>query len=366
MAKDISKNKIPFAVNTIRLGVIDWLIVVSLGLLFVFLMPSLWLEIEGFEPGENYRQPYGLSNDYWLYAEYCDEVCEGDSVLVVGDSAVWGHFVKQDETLSSHLNGIAGGKKFVNMGVDGMHPAGLFGLMKYYGGDISGKDVILYFNPLWLSSAKSDLSTDKEYSFNHSGLVEQFGSRIKCYSASRQDRIETAIKRRIGFFGWTKHLQMLYFSGVDGGGENLASWVVEHPYGNPFSDIGGKIEVMIGESEGGISGVEGNAGASKYSMPWVELDGSVQWYYFKQTIRLLTDRGNKVFVVVGPFNEEMLSEKSFASYKQIQGEIAGWLGDNKVNYYIPEAMAKEYFADASHLIGSGYAILAENILKAYK
>ncbi len=55
--------------------------------------------------------------------------------------------------------------------MDGFHPAALGGLLRYYGRDISGKNVIIQFNPLWMTSAKHDLQIQKEFHFNHPKLV---------------------------------------------------------------------------------------------------------------------------------------------------------------------------------------------------
>jgi len=105
-----------------------------------------------FEPSPDYRVPYGLSSDYWLYERYCRSACSNYDTLVVGDSVVWGHFVPADNTLSHHLNNLAGRPRFANLGADGTHPAALEGLLRYYATDISNKNVILHLNPLWMTS----------------------------------------------------------------------------------------------------------------------------------------------------------------------------------------------------------------------
>jgi hypothetical protein len=60
-------NQIPFSSNCVRLSGYEWLIVaVTISALFYF-VPKLWKHIEKFEPGSDYRLPYNLSDDYWLF-----------------------------------------------------------------------------------------------------------------------------------------------------------------------------------------------------------------------------------------------------------------------------------------------------------
>ncbi len=132
--------------NELRLSVREWIVggivvVAALGLL-----PILWERTEEFRPGEDYRIPYELSNDYWLFDRYSRRAGSEGKVLVIGDSVIWGHYVKKEDTLSGQLNRLAGGGKFANMGVDGIHPAALAGLLEYYGKGISNGRVILHCN----------------------------------------------------------------------------------------------------------------------------------------------------------------------------------------------------------------------------
>ncbi|RPJ25468.1 MAG: hypothetical protein EHM35_15520, partial [Planctomycetaceae bacterium] len=165
----------------VRLSGRQWLIVTVALLALIGLGPRIWEHIEGFNPGGDYRVPYELSNDYWLYSRHCSHMCEQGKILVIGDSVVWGHYVEPDRTLSHYLNELSGGDKFANLGADGTHPAALQGLLRYYGVDIHGRTVLLHLNPLWMSSAKHDLQTTKEFRFNHAELVPQFTPRIPCY-----------------------------------------------------------------------------------------------------------------------------------------------------------------------------------------
>ena len=64
-----------------------------------------WRRAEAFAPGGDFRLPYPLSEDYWLYDRWADRAADEADLLVVGDSVVWGHFVAPDQTLSHYLGG---------------------------------------------------------------------------------------------------------------------------------------------------------------------------------------------------------------------------------------------------------------------
>ena len=202
---------VPFGSNGIRLSGWEWIVVAIICLATFHFGPSLWGQLGELKSGPDYRLPYKLSGDYWLYNRLCRQVCSRYDTVVIGDSVVWGHYVPTDDTLSHYLNQNAGRDRFANLGVDGFHPAALGGLIRYYGRDISNKNVILHLNPLWMSDKKQDLQTEKEYRFHHPKLVPQFSPKIPCYKDSWSKRISVAIERHVDSLGWTSHLRAAYF-----------------------------------------------------------------------------------------------------------------------------------------------------------
>jgi hypothetical protein len=103
-------------------------------------------------------------------------------------------------------------------------------------------------------------------------------------------------------------------------------------------------------------------GAKRQSLSWVKLESSLQWQFFRQAIERLRQRGNKVFVLVGPFNEHMLGDADTAAYNQIKTQVAAWFQENSVPYFVPDALPAAQYVDASHPIGAGYALLAKQLL----
>ncbi len=142
-----------FGSNVVRLSAWQWLVTALLLVLVMSLVPSIWERIEPLEDGADFRIPYELSYDYWLYQRHCRRSAGRGDVLVVGDSVIWGPYVTRQETLPHYLAAATGGcRRFANLGLDGAHPAALAGLVNSYGADIAGCDVILHCNLLWISS----------------------------------------------------------------------------------------------------------------------------------------------------------------------------------------------------------------------
>jgi len=350
------KLKTPFSSNNVRLSWREWIIAAIICSALLCFGPALWGRLEKFNPGNDYRLPYELGNDYWLFNRYCRWACSKYDTLVVGDSVVWGHYVSSDNTLSHYLNQNAGRECFANLGVDGFHPAALGGLLRYYGRAITGKKVIIQFNPLWMTSLKHDLQTEKEFHFNHPKLVPQFFPKIPCYKDSFSDRFSAAVERYIPFFSWTSHLRIVYFQNVD-----LPNWTLENPYRNPISAVTFELPAPNDDLQENVSWTE--KGISQEDFHWVEPSQSLQWQFFRQTIDLLRARNNTVFVVVGPFNEHMLKPESYKIYQNMKNEIETWLRQNIVAYSIPSVLPSEFYRDASHPLGQGYALLAKRLFE---
>ncbi|MBN2269766.1 MAG: hypothetical protein JXN61_04075 [Sedimentisphaerales bacterium] len=347
-------DSVLFGSNCLRLSPGEWLVEAVLVTAVVLSAPLLWQRVENFEPGPDYRLPYGLSNDYWLYQRYADRAAEKYDTLVIGDSVVWGHYVSKDNTLSAHLNRLVGEEKFANLGVDGIHPAALEGLLRYYGRPIENKNVILHLNLLWMSSPKHDLQTEKEHRFNHPELAAQFTPKIPCYKASWADRMSIAVKRVTPLFNWMNHLNIAYFGNMD-----VPAWTVAHPYDCPFEAV----TAALPSSDDYERDAKAAKPTGNNALDWVDLNTSLQWKFFKRSTELLKQRGNKVFILLGPFNEHLLTAESIDKYRKMQTEIAAWLKQNNIPYDMPPVLNAELYSDASHPLSEGYAKLAKRLIE---
>lgn len=353
-------HAVPFAANDVRLSLRAWLLAAAVIAGAAFLVPVAWEKIEPLPARPDYRVPYRLGDDYWNYQRNCRRMAAGDETLLLGDSVIWGHYVTRHRTLSHYLNELAGEERFANLGVDGIHPVAMAGLVDYYAGAIRGRRVLLNCNLLWMSDPQHDLSSAKEFAFNHPGLVPQFSPRIPCYRASISERLGIVIGRNVGFFGWADHLRIAYF-----GSGGLPHWTMDHPY---YPADAATLELPLPDDPPSprpdTRPWTKKKDISKEVTPdWVALDDSLQWRFFRHTVRLLQARGNRVFVLVGPMNEHMLTKKGLKGYTERKEQVATWLAapEQAVPHYVPAALPSETYADLSHPTAEGYELLAQRL-----
>jgi hypothetical protein len=371
-APSAAGQEVPFGVNEVRLTARQWAATFFIFGLVLLLTPRLWERIERFNTGPDYRIPYQLSKDYWLYGQRLRQVPGREHVLVLGDSVVWGEYVAPDGTLSHFLDHEARAtNRFVNLGLNGLFPLAQEGLVNYYGKAIRRQKVIVQCNVLWMTSPKADLSSDKEEAFNHSRLVPQFSPWIPCYRADANERLSAVIQREVGFLQWVGHLQNAYF-----GQKSIPSWTLEDDGGNPprypnvYKNPLAQVSLAVpsapqDDPQRGPRSPRHKAwstdGESTTRFEWVDLGSSLQWRAFQRVLATLKDRGNDVLVVLGPFNEHMLSEDNRPAYRKIRDGIVAWLGQRQIPAVVPETLPSELYADASHPLTEGYELLAKRI-----
>lgn len=365
-------QNIPLGVNEVRLSARQWGLATAIVALIVVLTPRVWTKIERFDTGRDYRIPYPLSRDYWLYERRLGQVADPQKIVVLGDSVVWGEYVLPGGTLSHFLNEEARQpERFVNGGVNGLFPLALEGLVRYYGGALRDRKILLHCNVLWMSSPKADLSTTKEETFNHQQLVPQFSPRIPCYKASAADRLNNGIGRESEFLAWVDHLQNAYF-----GGKSILSWTLAddggdpprypNAYRNPLAQI--TLTVPSAPADDPQRGPKSprhkpwtGGGQGPQSFEWVALDSSLQWGAFQRLVELLRARHNQVFVVLGPFNEHLIAPDNLPAHQKTRQGVLAWLEKEQVPHLAPEILPSDLYADASHPLTQGYQLLAQRI-----
>ena len=361
----------PF-VNDVRLNARHWATVLGVILLVVTLTPLFWKRLERFDTGPDYRIPYVLSKDYWLYERRLERI-GATNVVLLGDSVIWGEYVLADGTLSHFLNRETGATdRFVNAGVNGLFPLALEGLVRCYGGPLRHRKVMLHCNVLWMTSPKADLSTDKEEQFNHAALVPQFFPRIPCYRADANERLNAIVERNVPFLEWVGHLQNAYF-----GQKSIPKWTLEeengdpqrypNAYRNPFSQITLSVpREPPADSQRGPQSPRHKpwstdaTGTTRFE--WVAPDKSLQWHAFQRAVETLRERDNDVLVVLGPFNEHILAAENRPAYRRIRDEIVAWLSTKQIPHVVPELLPSEFYADGSHPLTQGYQLLADRLL----
>lgn len=363
----------PF-VNEVRLNTRHWMWAGAVVLLVALLPPPLWERIERFDTGSDYRLPYALSKDYWLYARWLCRAREPAQIFVLGDSVVWGEYVLPDGTLSHFLNQEAGqADRFLNGGVNGLFPLAMEGLIQHYGQALHNRKILLHCNTLWLSSPKADLQVDKEQNFNHARLVPQFFPRIPCYRADANERLSAVAERQVSFLAWASHLQNAYFSQQSALRWTLADDGGEPPrypnsYRNPLAQITLRVPSAPKEDQERGPGSPrhkpwNQTGHGATQFEWVSLDTSLQWAAFQRMVRRLRAEGNDLLVLLGPFNEHQVAEEDRPAFRRVREGIAAWLVANQVPVVAPDPLPSALYADASHPLTEGYAQLARGLFQ---
>lgn len=367
--------EVPFGVNEMLLSPRQWIAALAIVAIILIATPEVWTKIERFDAGPDYRIPYALSKDYWLYERRLDHRTDGSSIVVLGDSVIWGEYVAPDGTLPHFLSQETGQPgRFVNGGVNGLFPLAMEGLVEHYAHSLRNRKVIVHCNLLWMTSAKADLSINREEPFNHSRLVPQFHPRIPCYRADANERFSVLIEEHVPFSSWVGHLQNAYYDQ-----RSIPMWTLEddgndppnHPnaWRNPLGPI---TRVVPGEPKddpqrGPASprhvpwNSSSSGGGERVSFDWVSLDASLQWRAFQRVIRLLRARGNDVLVIVGPFNEHLIAREQLSQYAALRQGVESWLAQNGIAHLAPPLLPSELYADASHPLTLGYLELARKI-----
>ena len=341
--------------NGIRLTGREWILVAVFGLA-ILIGPPLWARrAEAFDPPQGARIPHDLSNDYWLFRRFVERAAERDDIVVFGDSVVWGEYAKRDETLSAYLNALAGAEKYANLGLDGAHPLALSGLVEHFAAPIVLKKVVLVCNPLWYTSEAADLRDPNQPDFNHPRLVPQFDPALTSLKEDVSTRLGSLVLQRSEFSQWTTHLQQARYDRSD-----IPGWTLEHPYADPVEPLSRPVS-LTDDKLRHLQEPWTKSGIQQRDYPWVDPDESLQWAGFRRTVELLRKRGNAVFVVLGPFNEHLLTDGSGRRLSAVKTKLATWLTVNGVPHVVPEPLPSSQYGDASHPLPAGYQALAKTL-----
>jgi len=298
---------------------------------------------------ENYRVPHRMNEDYYLFKKYSGHLASDNAIQIIGDSVIWGHYVSEDDTLSAYLNKFSKDKKFANMGLEGIYPIAMNGLIRNFS-MLKDKKIIVGFNLLWISSPKHDLSGEPEHNINHKKILPQFYRGIPSYKPDIEDRL-TAIISISAPLLWIEHIKMNYFKE-----KNFYAWTIENPHNNIMNYFSGNSNgIYIPPEPMRLTQ------ANKQNIEWVEIEKSIQWKYLLKTISYLKKNGNDIIVLITPFNTYMLTDQSRDKYYSIISDIRKELSGTDINFIIPEIQEKNFFADSSHFTAEGYRAIATEI-----
>lgn len=346
-----------FSSNAIRLSGREWAVVVLVLAAALSLLPARWPAVGRQFAFPDYRLPMELSSDYWMFRQWADFSQNHYRAVVLGDSVVWGQYAESGDTLVHHLNAVAGEGTFANLGVDGLHPTAMAGMLGSYARGIRRRPVLVHLNPLWMGSAEADLQGTGEARLNHPRLLPQLVRRPPAYRPTASDIIAAVLPRGLPFVSWREHLQITYYKGIA-----LSEWMLQDPY--RLLPAGRGPDEFAWREPGSEPLPWRERGIEPQDLAWVEAERCYQWRSFRRAVELLRSRGNRVFVLLGPFNTHALTEESRARHEKLAAAMRRWLENEGVSYYAPPALPTELYADASHPLGAGYRQLAQKLYAA--
>lgn len=318
-----------------------------------------WRSWEHFAPGPDHRETCWaeLQSDYWAYMRWCKTARATNDILLLGDSVIWGQEVRNDETISHYLNVYLGKPMVANLGNDGLFMAGIRGIVKYYGDFLGDTNVIVEFNPLWMTSPTRDLHGPKKSQYHHPRLIPQFDSRINYYH-DLNTRIGYQIEHTFRVFPFVRHLMANYYDNT-----SISGWMMDHPYNNPFAAITFEASPVMAESQGkSIDWVTKKMKTA--DEPFMDPAESIQFECFMNALDMLKKKNTRVFVLIGPFNTYYLTPESrqrcfdmIAKVKKIFDEC-GYPYFDSLDIGLPSTI----YGDSCHLLKEGHDLLAQSFV----
>ena len=166
--------------------------------------------------------------------------------------------------------------------------------------------------------------------------------------------------RHVPVLDWNRHLRFTYFENSD-----LPRWTLDHPYESPFHKVI-STEIPSDDLPHPNPQAWDVEGGSLQDPPWVNLDSSLQWQAFQRLVRDLQARGNDLFILVGPLNEHMLTVPSQERYRSTLQQAEDWLVRESIPFLTAPLLPSHLYADLSHPLGQGYALLADGLINAFR
>jgi hypothetical protein len=182
-------------------------------------------------------------------------------------------------------------------------------------------------------------------------LLPQIYHKIPAYSPAAEDRLSFMIRRETPFLMWIDHIRMTRFRD-----KNFYRWTMDHPHENIIEYFS-----MIPREFTPPDPIVPDR-MKPQDTGWVIPEKSIQWKNVLDTIALLKKKNNRVAALITPFNEYMLTEKSLESYKKIVISIIRELHSEGMPVFAPGLTGRENYADSSHPLEQGYAIIADELI----
>lgn len=318
-----------------------------------------WSSWERFTPGPDHRETCWaeLQSDYWAYMRWCRYARGHYDIMLLGDSVIWGQEVPSNETISHYMNQYLGKDMVANLGNDGLFMAGIRGVVKYYGDYLGDTNIIVEFNPLWMTNPTRDLHGPKKSQYHHPRLIPQFDSRINYYH-DLNTRMGYQMEHYFRVFPFVRHLMANYYNNT-----SISGWMVEHPYSDPFSAITFKAAPVMAESQG--QGIDWEAKKMKIAdEPFIDPAESIQFECFLDALSMLEKKHTRVFVLIGPYNTYYLTPESRQRCFDMIANVKKVFDEKGIPYFDSLAIGipGNTFGDSCHLLKDGHDYLAREFV----
>ena len=307
---------------------------------------------------ENFRLSYQLRDDYLLYRTIVREASTKYDDLFLGDSVIWGMYVRNDSTLPAMINQKLGRKTCGNIAIDGLHPIAMKTLVKQCVKYIRGKRIFLYFNPLWVTSPDYDLTGEGDTTVNHPRLLPQFDFQLSNYHGTLKERCNAKLEQTLDFYAMLHHLRVCFFDNRD-----FKTFIARHPGENPLA----RIHLEVSPIETGHSSNSTmdwyESGIAEQNWPWLDLTASRQFKAFQDTAQMLCKNGNEVVILLGSINPFMQTPECLERYRWIMAQAEEKLRMPEVKLVVLPELPSEEYGDSSHPLATGYERLANCLLE---
>jgi len=340
----------------LKLSLRDWLFTALLVTALIAVMPRIPFRPRVPVVDRDYRMPYALSTRYDLYRRFTTLSAAQFATILLGDSVVWGQFANRDQTLAHHLNELTKQPRFVNAGLDGMHPIALAQLIEHHAPAIQRKDVIVQLDLLWMMVEDvPNPKTAQEALMNRPGLVPRLAAGS---DGSVKQTLEAAFARLLRATPIERWAEVVADTRMD-----FLAWSLDHPYQSPLQAISAGLPPS--EDFHSVRRVPwGGAESAKMDTEWPVLEEHGQWQAFERLLDLLELRQNRVLVLLGPMNEHMMRPPMLEGYQRLKKRIQEKLAIRGVPCFAAPVLRSEYYTDICHPLGAGYEELARELLKS--
>ena len=345
--------------NAMLLGLRKWAATVLIVVVFASVVYYGWDGWEYYQPGSDHRETCWAErqSDYWAYIRWLKTARERYPVLLLGDSVIWGQEVDNDETISHYINRFLGEDLVANAGNDGLHMAGINGIVTHYGDNFDGANVIVQFSPLWIGNLTRDLRGERKSRPHHPQLIPQLDPRINYYN-DLNTRIGYLSEYVFPIFPFVRHIMVNYFNN-----KSISKWVMDNPYSNPFAAINFVATPVMAKSQG--ASIDWITKKMKMSSdPFIDIDDSIQFECFMHALETLrTDRNANVFILLGPFNEYHLLPDSHDGFDRVLDQAKARFAEMGIPFYDTReaGIPSDTFADSCHLLREGHVTLARGL-----